>query len=104
MVSRLLKGAFHDRPPQPRHSAPWGVLVVTNHNRVLVKQPEPGFRRPDTEACEVSGADKAIQIDRSDKLGHPFQILSLKELPFSHKAGKAISSDKACSGRRRLLS
>ena len=31
MVSRLLKGAFHERPPQPRYSATWDVSVVTNH-------------------------------------------------------------------------
>ena len=31
MVSRLLKGAFHERPPQPRSSATWDVSVVTNH-------------------------------------------------------------------------
>ena len=31
MVSRLLKGVFHERPPQPRYSTTWDVSVVTNH-------------------------------------------------------------------------
>ena len=43
--------------------------------RVPGRQPEPGFRRPDTEACDASGTVKAIQIDRPDKSGHPFQTL-----------------------------
>ena len=67
--------------------------------RVPGRQPEPGFRRPDAEACDVSGTDKAIQIDGLDKSGHPFQTLKpwRSYLPVG-KAGKAISSDKACSG------
>ena len=31
MVSRLLEGAFHERPPQPRYSATWDISVVANH-------------------------------------------------------------------------
>ena len=31
MVSRLLKGVFHERPPQPRYSTTWDASVVTNH-------------------------------------------------------------------------
>ena len=31
MVSRLLKGVFHERPPQPHCSTTWHVSVVTNH-------------------------------------------------------------------------
>ena len=31
MVSRLLKGVFHKRPPQPRYSTTWDVAKVTNH-------------------------------------------------------------------------
>ena len=43
--------------------------------RVPGRQPEPGFGRPDAEACDASGTDKAIQIDGPDKSGHPFQTL-----------------------------
>ena len=31
MVSRLLKGVFIERPPQPRHSTTSNASVVTNH-------------------------------------------------------------------------
>ena len=29
MVSRILKGIFHERPPQPRYSETWDVSKVT---------------------------------------------------------------------------
>lgn len=35
MVSRLLKGVFHQRPPQPRYSSTWDVNVVTTHIQTL---------------------------------------------------------------------
>ena len=31
MVSRLLKGVFHERPPQPRYSETWDVSKVTSY-------------------------------------------------------------------------
>ena len=31
LVTRLLKGVFHERPPQPRYSRTWDVSVVTSH-------------------------------------------------------------------------
>ena len=31
MVSRLLKGVFHERPPQPRYSSTWDVSKVTTY-------------------------------------------------------------------------
>ena len=31
MVSRLLKGIFHERPPQPRYSEMWDVSKVTSY-------------------------------------------------------------------------
>ena len=31
MVSRLLKGVFHERPPQPRYSSTWDVSKVTQY-------------------------------------------------------------------------
>lgn len=31
LVSRLLKGAFHQRPPRPRYSTTWDVAIVTNY-------------------------------------------------------------------------
>ena len=35
LVSRLLKGAFHQRPPQPRYTQTWDVRVVTNYIRSM---------------------------------------------------------------------
>ena len=43
--------------------------------RVPGRQPEPAFHRPDIEACDASGTDKASQSDGPDKPGHPFQTL-----------------------------
>ena len=40
MVSRLLKGVFHERPPQPRYSTTWDVSVVTNHIESLGENEE----------------------------------------------------------------
>ena len=31
MVGRLLRGAFHERPPQPRYSSTWDVSKVTSY-------------------------------------------------------------------------
>ena len=33
LVTRLQKGAFHQRPPQPRYTHTWNVGVVTKHIR-----------------------------------------------------------------------
>ena len=35
LVSRLLKGAFHQRPPQPRYSQTWDVSLVTKYIKSL---------------------------------------------------------------------
>ena len=35
LVSRLLKGAFHQRPPQPRYTQTWDVRGVTNYIRSM---------------------------------------------------------------------
>ena len=31
LVTRLLKGAFHERPPQPRYTVTWNVATVTTY-------------------------------------------------------------------------
>lgn len=31
LVTRLIKGAFHERPPQPRYSETWDVSKVTSY-------------------------------------------------------------------------
>ena len=42
MVSRLLKGVFHERPPQPRYSTTWNVQSVTDHIETLEDNPQLG--------------------------------------------------------------
>ena len=44
MVSRLLKGAFHERPPQPRYSTTWDVSKVTNHIESLGENQDLTFQ------------------------------------------------------------
>ena len=31
LITRLIKGAFHERPPQPRYTATWDVATVTGY-------------------------------------------------------------------------
>ena len=31
LVARLLKGAFHQQPPQPRYTTMWEISKVTNY-------------------------------------------------------------------------
>jgi hypothetical protein len=35
LVSRLLKGVFHQQPPQPRYTQTWDVRVVTSYIRSM---------------------------------------------------------------------
>ena len=35
LVARLLKGVFHQRPPQPRYTATWEISKVTNYLETL---------------------------------------------------------------------
>ena len=35
LVSRILKGAFHQRPPQPRYTQTWDVSMVTSYIRSM---------------------------------------------------------------------
>ena len=37
LISRLLKGIFHDRPPLPRHTNTWNVETVLNYLEGLVE-------------------------------------------------------------------
>lgn len=35
LVTRLIKGAFHERPPQPRYTQTWDVAKVTTYIEAL---------------------------------------------------------------------
>ena len=35
LVRRLLQGAYHEQPPQPRYLHTWSVRVVTDHIRSM---------------------------------------------------------------------
>ena len=63
------------RPPTASLFSNMGPIGGYKPYRVPDRQAEPGFRRPDNEACDASGTDKAIHIDGPDKLGYPFQRL-----------------------------
>ena len=57
LVARLLKGDFHQRPPQPRYNQTWGVdwSQDTSGRKVKYFFVAP---RPDPQTCNADGANK----------------------------------------------
>ena len=70
MVSRLLKGVFHERPPQPRYSTTWDVSVVTNHIESL----------GDNQDLDLTLADLTLKVVALLALTRPSRSVDLTNL------------------------
>ena len=71
MVSRILKGIFHIRPPQPRYSETWDVLKVTAY--IETRGDNDSLSFADSQDCDAPGIDQTIQISRSVSTGPEVQ-------------------------------
>ena len=106
MVSRLLKGVFHERSPQPRYSTTWDVSKVTNHIESL------------GENQNLALADLILKLVILLAMTRPSRSMDMTNLDIrlrqyspegvtfrSPKLAKhAIWSDKACSTISSFLS
>ena len=73
MVTRLLKGAFHQRPPQPRYAQTWDVGVVT------------AYIRSKGENKSLSLQDLSHKLTMLMALTRPSRSADLAQLDLSHR-------------------
>ena len=45
VITRLMKGIYNSRPPQPRYSSSWDVAKVTGHLRGMGPNPELSLKQ-----------------------------------------------------------
>ena len=60
LVARLLKGAFHQRPPQPRYTATWEISKVTNYLESLGDNVHLSMQALTFKTANAHGTDTAV--------------------------------------------
>ena len=75
LVSRLLKGVFHQRPPQPRYSETWDVNVVTTYLESLGENetlPRPVLTHKTVMLLALTRPSRSADLSQLDLTGRRY--------------------------------